>query len=360
MRAVQKKKLLYIMDIDWDWIYQRPQAIAEHLSRDYDVTVAYPVKFWKKHQIKENKNKAQLLHKIKLWAVPFQNKNRIAGWISSRYKRFLLRDFQKYDYIYIDYPLCIEYISEKYNGCLIYDCIDDYEQMCTNEYVRKRVVRDEKILLQRSDIVIVSSQKLLQKKSQICNTRLNLVRNGTGLTKIYDVKENTAKEYHNIGYIGTIADWFDYGLIEKSAQSQTKLQYHLIGPIDTLNQVKSNRIVYEGVVEHTCLKAYVKDYDCMIMPFIVNEIVKAVDPVKLYEYIAFGKCIVSVYYEELEYFKDYVYFYSTEEEYNALLDNLIRRGFPPKYNSWQQEKFLKENSWEERYQAIHRLIEQAS
>lgn len=360
MRTVQKKKLLYIMEIDWNWIYQRPQAIAEHLSKDYDVTVAYPVKFWDRYRKKEQGDGSSFIRKIKLWTIPFQKKSRVVGWISGCYKKFRLRSHQKYEYIYIDYPTGVEYISEKYKGCLIYDCIDDYEQMCANEYVRKRIVRDEEILMQRSDIVIVSSQKLLHKKSQICKTRLNLVRNGTGLTKIYDIKENIVKDSHSIGYIGTIADWFDYSLIEKSAQSQTSLKYHLIGPKITLNQSKNNRVIYEGVVEHARLKSYVKDYDCMIMPFIVNEIVKAVDPVKLYEYIAFGKCIISVYYEELEYFRDYVYFYRTEEEYNTLLDEMIQHGFPPKYNSQQQEKFLKENSWDERYRIIHRLIEQVS
>ena len=35
------KKILYLMGIDWYWIKQRPQIIAEMLDRDYDVTVAY-------------------------------------------------------------------------------------------------------------------------------------------------------------------------------------------------------------------------------------------------------------------------------------------------------------------------------
>ena len=35
------KKILYLMGIDWYWIKQRPQIIAEMLNKDYDVTVAY-------------------------------------------------------------------------------------------------------------------------------------------------------------------------------------------------------------------------------------------------------------------------------------------------------------------------------
>lgn len=358
MQTVGKKKMLYIMGVDWDWIYQRPQVIAEYLSQDYEITVAFPVKIWDRHSIKNPRNERTEIHKLKLWVFPFQRKSKLIGMIADKYKRFQLRNYQQYEYIYIDYPVDIEYITEDYRGCLIYDCIDNHEQMCSNEYMRRKVVEDEEILMQRSDIVIVSSQKLLQKRANIYSKKLHLVRNGTSYTKIYDVKDGVVKKHYIIGYIGTIAEWFDQELLLQSAQKHIELEYHLIGPCTISNQVRNSRIIYDGIVEHTKLQLHVKDYDCMIMPFVVNEIVKAVDPVKLYEYIAFGKCIISVYYEELEYFRDYIYFYKTEEEYNSLIETLIQQGFPPKYNSRQQENFLKENNWNERYKVIRQLVEQ--
>ena len=35
------KKMLYMMHIDWDWIFQRPQILAMELSKYFDVTVQY-------------------------------------------------------------------------------------------------------------------------------------------------------------------------------------------------------------------------------------------------------------------------------------------------------------------------------
>lgn len=360
MQTVEKKKMLYIMGVDWEWIYQRPQVIAEYLSEDYEITVAFPVKIWDRHVIRKRTNEKVEIRKLKLWVFPFQRKRKWIGKIADRYRKFFFRNYRQYEYIYIDDPTAVEYISDEYQGCLIYDCIDDHEQMCSNEYMRRRVVKDEEILMKRSDLVIVSSQELLRKKAHIYHKKLNLVRNGTSYTTIYAAKEIAVKNKYIIGYIGTIAEWFDQEIIMQSLQKYTELEYHLIGPCIMSDQVRNSRIIYEGVIEHAKLQLHVKDYDCMIMPFIVNEIVKAVDPVKLYEYIAFGKCIISVYYEELEYFRDYVYFYKTEKEYNSLLGNLIRQGFPPKYNKQQQEEFLKENNWKERYRAIHQLIEQVS
>ncbi|MCX4338283.1 MAG: hypothetical protein OSJ72_01435 [Lachnospiraceae bacterium] len=352
-----KKKMLYIMGVDWEWIYQRPHVIAEYLSRDYDVTVAYPVKLWDSHIAKRSEREPAKIQKLKLWTLPFQRKSKLVGRIADWYKRGLLKNCQRYDYIYISYPIDIEYISADYKGILIYDCIDDYEQMCRDENWQERVRRDEKFLLQRSDIVFVSSQNLWEKKVDLCNNSLNLVRNGTGFQKIFDVKSAVIKERYLLGYIGTIAEWFDYDLIKNNSQKCKALEYHLIGPCIRADQMRDNEIIYDGIVDHERLQSYVKEYDCLIMPFVVNEIVQAVDPVKLYEYIAFGKCIISVYYKELEYFRDYVYFYTSEKEYHELADRLISQGFPPKYNREQQEAFLSENSWEKRYQKIHQLIE---
>ncbi len=358
MQTVEKKKMLYILGVDWEWIYQRPQIIAEYLSQDYEVTVAFPFKIWDRHVKRTSRNESAGIPKLRLWVFPFQRKSRLVGVFADKYKKLRLRNYQQYEYIYIDYPVDIEYIPEDYRGCLIYDCIDDHEQMCSNEYMHRKVVEDEEILMQRSDIVIVSSQKLLQKRADKYSKKMYLVRNGTSFTKIYDAREGVVKKHYIIGYIGTIAEWFDQDLVMQSAQKHTELEYHLIGPCTISNQVRSNRIIYDGIVEHTKLQLHVKEYDCMIMPFIVNETVRAVDPVKLYEYIAFGKCIISVYYEELEYFRNYVYFYKTEEEYNNLMEALIKQGFSPKYNRQQQGEFLKENNWKERYKVIHQLIEQ--
>lgn len=357
MRAERKKKMLYLMGIDWNWIYQRPQIIAEHLSGDYEVTAAYPVKIWDRHTLKREKKKNSTIRHQIIWTFPFQRKSKVIAKAAEQYQKWLFKDCCRYEYIYMDYPVFIEYIPSDYNGCIVYDCIDDYAQMCSNEYMRKKVEEAEKLLLQRSRVLIASSQKLLEKmEKQIPQKKINLIRNGTSFGKVYDVKDACVRKRYHIGYIGTVAEWFDGKLLEKSVKMHSELVYHLVGPCSSFQQTRHDRIICEGVVEHTRLHSFVKDYDCLIMPFLVNEVVQSVDPVKLYEYIAFGKCIISIYYEELERFKDYVYFYTTQDTYERLIANLISCGFPPKYDGRQQETFLAENSWDERYKLIREAV----
>lgn len=354
-----RKKMLYIMGIDWNWIYQRPQIIAEYLSKDYDVTVVYPVKIWDRCSARKDSSRGNGIRYLRIWTLPLQRKVGIIGLAADKYGSLLFKACQQYDYVYIDYPTYIKYIPADYKGCLIYDCIDDHAQMCVGGAARKEIERCEHTAIERSHLLLASSTKLLQKiAKQAGNKKVALIRNGTDFTKVYDAKENLVREQYTVGYIGTVAEWFDYGLLNRSAKEHPELSYHLIGPCTGPSPAAHTGLSYDGIVEHSVLQSYIKDYDCLIMPFIVNEIVKSVDPVKLYDYIAFGKCIISVWYEELEYFKDYVYFYTTYEEYDKLMKELICSGFPPKYSRQQQESFLRGNSWKERYKLIAEAIRQ--
>jgi len=128
------------------------------------------------------------------------------------------------------------------------------------------------------------------------------------------------------------------------------VNYHLIGPAN--QRMEHEQVRYLGSIPHDKLGEEVKELDCLAMPFVVNEIVACVDPVKLYEHIAFGKCIISVYYLEIERFGEFAYFYETSEEYVELLHKLAEKGFPPKYSEEQQREFLKNNTWDQCYETL--------
>ena len=91
------------------------------------------------------------------------------------------------------------------------------------------------------------------------------------------------------------------------------------------------------------------------MPFKINEIVEAVDPVKLYEYINFNKNILSIKYKEIERFEEFVYFYTNYEEFKGNLERLIKNN-TLKYSDEARRRFLKDNSWGKRVEMIEELL----
>lgn len=350
-----KKKLLYIMGIDWNWIYQRPQILEQYLEKHYDVTVVFP------RSILKWKQKSKCVYPSKyavLWTLPFQEKNKLIGYLSNIYSNLVFRDINKFDLVIIGYPLYYRYINKKFKGKIIYDCMDNHCALFPYTKGIDNLCLQENLLIKNSDAIIVTADKLWQKMKDLnYASKAFLIRNGTYANVFSPPESADLHNKYQIGYFGTIAEWFDIEVLQKSLFEYQDIEYHLIGPIRQNFEFKHNRIVMEGVVEHHMLHEKTKDYACFVMPFIVNDVVEWVDPVKLYEYIAMGKCIISVRYEEIERFDDFVYMYSGTKEYLELLGDLKTKGFPPKYTAQQQIAFLNSNSWSQRFLLLDSVLE---
>ena len=363
-----KKKILYLMHVDWKWIYQRPHVIAKGLEKDYDVTVAYQFNYRQQRGMQNNNPLPDKV--VRIYNIPYEGKNIFIYFINKIWLKWYHHKFkkEKYDIIWFTSPVMLKYVDQKCSGIKIYDCMDDEVAMRmdaeNNRLVDKLVLRNEyvrnkKRLLEQAEYIFFSSQYLYTKFKPQSKGEMALVRNGYQQRELhyaYSEKRYRNTEFH-IGYIGTIERWMDISLLKKSVSDYPNICYHLIGPCAVPIEETEN-IVIEGVVEHKQLYYKIENYDCLIMPFKVNDIILAVDPVKLYEYISYGKCIVSVYYPEIERFSDFIYFYKTEEEYKLLLQELMENGFAPKYSKQQQEQFLYENTWEKRIHTIKQIIEE--
>lgn len=350
------KKMLYIMGIEWNWIFQRPHILARQLQDMYEVTVVCPKQLiHPKHQNNEPPDRL-----IELFQIPFQEKLQMIGKVANSWHRHRLGNLNVYDLIWVGYPLFGRYIPEDYKGTVIYDCMDNFEALYPDqrEVALMRACKEEIKLINRADIVLVSSLKLKEKIQSICpNKETVLIRNGFSNILIEKPKQNEKKTQYVLGYIGTISEWLDNQLIEASLEQNVKVRYELAGPVSNHQKIQKPGVNYRGVIEHAKLGEFVKKIDCLVMPFLINEIILYVDPVKLYEYIAWGKCIISSWYPEIDRFQEYVYFYHDEQEYIQLLERLCEEGFPAKFTQEQQHDFLKRNTWEARGKLIRETLE---
>ena len=262
----------------------------------------------------------------------------------------------QYDVIWLSTPLYMNQIPPDYRGKIIYDNMDDIVSLQTDPVLADCLSERQELLFRRAEAVIVTSSYLLAKLPADIRSRAYLIRNGTFQRQIFPLKGPCVpKKKYTLGYIGTISEWFDFGLIRRLLTSEPYFCLDLFGP----NMVKIPHISgvrHLGVIEHEKIPFATHDVDCLLMPFCLNEITLAVDPVKLYEYIGLGKCIVSVWYAEVERFSPFVYFYETAEEFITLMHQLAKNGFPPKYDADMQQEFLSANSWETRLDQIDDVI----
>lgn len=369
-----KSKMAYLMHVDWDWIKQRPHFLYEELTRYYSVDLFYIYKVYDKHSGMNrnswNVHSNSTVHKLR--KLPLSGRFSVLRQAEWQLNRKVIRSLNQYEYIWITSPLLLDYISleQLRNKIVIYDCMDDFLGFYPGLNVLDRLRELEIRLVKRADLVITSSEYLKNKMVKVYGEYMKsdpaVINNGISTSLLEDVraavntelKENTpSSNLVNLMYIGTIGAWMDFDMLVRILDRLPECEITLVGPVETT--VPSHpRIRNAGTVKHEELAAYARKADVLVMPFVLNELVRAVDPVKIYEYISFGKPIVAIDYDEMHKFLPFVHLYSSENELIALITQ-VRKGDLAVHDREQAIKFLKASTWEERGGCIVRILEGA-
>lgn len=340
-------KVLYLLHTDWNWVKQRSQFLAENLSRiGCDVTVAYKFSLRRSNLVKNEST-------LRLYPCPFLPFKLKAIFILNKIDRLFWKTFfeflkhrHKYDQIVVTHPLLASYV-DGLDLPIIYDCHDDNSEFYANGRIKNDIDREHEKLINIASLNIFSSEHL---HSKYCGDKKSLViRNGHScdLARLEFIRSSSPMKSgvgYNLFYFGTVSEWFDNNLILKIVNDFQDVCITIIGPCDS-TQIKHSRIKYIGPMNHKELMDYSSEADAFIMPFLVNELILGVDPVKLYEYLSFSAAVFSVYYPELDHFKPLIKFYETHEEAISLIrdDRLDRSIHHAEFNA--REKFLIESSW---------------
>lgn len=348
------KNVLYVMNVEWNWIKQRPHFIAERLSKVFNVHIVYQYKYGRKGLQQRND--------IGLNITPIKVIPKITGienlrWINDSIIAWRIKQIIKAESpecLFLTYPTQVKIIPSNYRGEVYYDCMDNHSAFISDKYEKEKLEICEREIVERAKRVFVSSdylKRVIIKRYQIDEQKLLLVRNAYDGQIIDSEKQNTFGSVMKLAYIGTISSWFDFDLIMDVLKNKKNVEFHLYGPIDKVSIPSNSRILYHGVIEHAKLYDAIKDMDCLIMPFVLNDIIEAVDPVKVYEYVNFNKNIIIREYPEIERFKDFVYFYNSPKEFLDVLCEIENRN-NVKYDNDQRVDFLKENTWGKRTETI--------
>lgn len=158
-----------------------------------------------------------------------------------------------------------------------------------------------------------------------------------------------------IGYYGALARWFDYDLVRQAAQMHPDWNFVLIGPDhdDTLKQsniLSISNVHWLGSRDYSQLPGYLRHFSVATIPFLVNNITIATSPIKLFEYMAAGKPIVTSDMPECRKYPG-VFVAHDVMEFVEQLENALALCNEDGYLQ-QLYKTAQENTWEVRVNQI--------
>lgn len=182
-----------------------------------------------------------------------------------------------------------------------FDAMDDFPQFY-NGLSKKNMINTEAEIIHSVDMILCSSHSLLAKFSLPGKTKLVLNACSDEIERIDSFKNNSSIVF---GYIGTIAQWFNWQWVIELSKLNPDALIRIIGPIKTKipNDLPGN-IKLESAIEHTKVMSTIATFDVAIIPFLINEITNSVDPVKFYEYFLARKDIVSTAFGEMMHHQD--------------------------------------------------------
>lgn len=353
------KNIFYYINVPWDWIKQRPQFIAEELAKDFRIEV-FQEKNYHSKNLSSNHRKIQLTTLFRLPLSRFYFIKKLNDYLILLQLCFKIKRF---DYIWLSSPLQYATIKKiiKKDQFVIYDCMDDYftfPEQQIDQISLSIIKKNEPLLLQRANKVFCSSlnlkEKLITRNQTIDKDKIYVVNNGI---TIYSQEEEVSipneirevfKKYPlNLCYIGTISEWFDFQLLTNTIDKHENLALILFGPID-IQLPKHERIIHLGAVPHQYIYGIMREAGVMIMPFLLNDLIYSVNPVKLYEYIYCKKIIIARKYPEVLKFEDYVYLYDNDAEFAELITNYCKKELSLKKEKEEYINFGFDNTWSER------------
>ncbi len=251
---------------------------------------------------------------------------------------------------------------------LIYEFVDNIdEKLCGKETAKLLKERQEKIINKYNPYIVTTATKLYNIIKELKeDANIALITNGVDYEH-FSTAQAPTKEIEKIrkpgdiiiGYYGALASWFDYELIKKLAKSNSKFKIVLIGldydkTLDKSGILNLKNVYYLGKKNYDELPNYLHDFDICTIPFVINEITLSTSPVKVFEYMAAKKPIVTTDLPECRKYKS-ILIGKDSEEFIKKIELAISNMNNEKYLNLL-EKEAKENDWNNKFKNLLELI----
>jgi glycosyltransferase involved in cell wall biosynthesis len=293
--------------------------------------------------------------------------SRINNFLVNRIVRSVVNEYRLTDFLFINSfnPLFYYNYVPKGIKMSIYHCVDDITQ---SRYIAKHGSYLELQVLKKYDLVLTTSKKLTRYAATF-SKNVKFLPNAADtdlFKKVLDDVIGTPSALEGvhgnvIGYIGNLDHRIDIDLLEFLVSHRgTEWTFLFVGPVGVefrqSKLMKSSKVILTGPKRLNELPQYLKAMKCCIIPFLCNTLTASIYPLKLNEYLAGGKPVVSTNFSEdlLEFSKVISIASAKEEFYDMIVRELMEDGPDARQ---KRSIFASTNSWKSRADTFWSIID---
>jgi GT2 family glycosyltransferase len=370
---VAKPDVICFSIVDWSFRFQRPQQLmaqfAAHGHRVFYLSVSqfrspYAQPKFSARQIRENLHEVQIAsdHPLEISRAVVEGHDLDLALESLDELRRAYHISEAISYVMIpSWGRAAGHIQRRWGWRVVYDCMDEWENF---PGIKAPLLEMEKSLVESCDLLVVTAQKLYDKWLPY-RRQMVLARNAAD----YDFYQESCQpndllegvNHPIVGYYGAIADWFDVDLLVEVAQNRPQYTFVLVGgvfDVDVSRLRNLPNVRMPGQQSYETMPQYLYHFDACVIPFKINPITEATDPVKLYEYLSGGRPVVSVKLPELEPYSDHLYLAENAADFANKLDEAVSESDPRLVEG--RKSLAKQHDWKARYEQIESAVAEIS
>lgn len=299
-------------------------------------------------------------------------KERKRWWFSAFCRPFVLKKIQnavsylqmKDTVLFLQNPMVVGVIDAIPHKILAFDAIDNWLHHPQMHDSYDLVQKNYQIINEKADVIFTVSKALT--KIFPTNANVHWIANGVDISFFSDAfcQQKVPSDPIVIGYVGKIQERVDFDLVERCLNACPDCIFEICGPVYAqqkkvrqLDAAYSN-IHFTGDIHYHDLPDEMRKMDIAIIPHKINSFTESMNPLKLYEYLAAGKMVVTTAVAGTEAISPYVRNCADSDSFVSELQKLVQQIQQSPIESEKiQSSIPLECSWDFRTQQMLGLFE---
>lgn len=241
-------------------------------------------------------------------------------------------------------------MSSERHGPLVYDAIDEWDGALGAGWYEREA---ESRLIESADVLTASAALLGAELRERSKRPVELLPNAVdpaAFAPSTPADPSLRRGRPTVLYVGALwGEWVDLELVEHLARACPKAEIHLVGPAGSRSLPSGPNLHAHGAVARDRIPAMLAAADVTIVPFVPSRLTAAVSPLKVFEYLAMERPVVSTALPDLEGVPG-VTIAPDAERFVREVQGATGRTFP----RGEVRRFVEGHTWERR---IDRLLE---